>query len=80
MTLQADIALNVLRAAVQSQFGIRLRVDPISPVVQAASRAKQILYRFKQENSDFANLIIKFDNLDPEHYLWIYPSSSEGSS
>jgi hypothetical protein len=74
MTLQADIAIQTLTAAAQSTLGIRVRIDAVSPnVIQPTSRAKQLLYQHKTDNSDFKHLIIKFDPIDPEHYLWIYP-------
>lgn len=75
MSLQQSIAIQTLLVAAQSPMGIRVRIDPVSPnVIQPTSRAKQILYQNKKDNSGFNHLIIKFDPLDPEHYLWIYPS------
>lgn len=74
MSLQGDIAIQILKAASQATLGIRVRIDPVSVVIQPASRAKQILYLAKKINSDFSNLIVKYDPIDPEHYLWIYPS------
>ena len=75
MSLQGDIATQVLTSAAQATLGVRVRIDPVSPgVVQPASRAKQILYLAKKINSDFTHLVIKFDPIDPEHYLWIYPA------
>jgi hypothetical protein len=74
LSLQADIAIQALTAAAQSADGIRLRIDPVSPgILQPTSRAKQILYQHKKDNSEFTQLVIKFDPVDPEHYLWIYP-------
>lgn len=74
-SLQEQIAIQTLQAAAASANGVRVRIDSVTPnIVQPASRAKMILYRHKKDNSDFSHLIIKFDPLDPEHYLWIYPA------
>jgi hypothetical protein len=77
MSLQEDIARNILRAAIDSELGIRVRIEPTSNTPSPTARAKQILYRYKQENSEYANLQIRFDSEDPDNFLMIIKTENE---
>lgn len=71
MSLQADIARNILDIALRSHVGIRVQIESNPISVGATLRAKQILYRFKQENSEFKILQIRLDPVDPDNFIWI---------
>ena len=71
MTLQADIARNILAEALRSEIGICILIEPTDPTIGATLRAKQILYRYKQENADYQILQIRLDPTNPDHRLWI---------
>lgn len=71
MTLLADNARRILHRALQAQVGIRVHVAPTGEMMAPTWRAKQTLYRFKQEDVDFKNLQIEFDGRDPDNYLVI---------
>jgi hypothetical protein len=71
MTLLADSARNILREAIVSELGIVVRVQPTSDMIAPALRAKQVLYRFRQEDSDFATLQIVLSPTDPDREIWI---------
>jgi len=71
MTLQADNARRILRRAFDSNTGIIVDVEPTGEMMAPTWRAKQILYRFKQEDADFKRLQIEFDPDTPDTALWI---------
>lgn len=71
MTLAADNARAILRAALESEIGIIVDVEAASEMVQPTMRAKQILYRFKQEDYEFRDLTIRFDPDEPDKALRI---------
>jgi hypothetical protein len=73
MTLQADLAIAILRAAAASEKGWEVLVhNPPNPIPGKALRAKQILYRHKVENpNEFGNLVIRVAPHDPDNRLWI---------
>jgi hypothetical protein len=78
MSLQSDIAIQILRAASQTPLGVRVKITAISPdVIMPPLRAKGLLYAAKKINSEFANLTVRFDPIDPENYLWIHPMKPE---
>jgi hypothetical protein len=76
MTLAADNARNILRAALAADIGIIVDIEADPTMIQPASRAKQILYRFKQEDHDFKDLTIRFDKDSPDKALRIIKISS----
>lgn len=70
-SLLAQGARNILRAAIESETGIIVKIASPVPVIAMALRAKQTLYRFKQENSDFAQIQIILSPDDPDNELWL---------
>lgn len=79
MTLAADNARSILRAALDADLGVGIIVDveAMGEMIQPATRAKQILYRFKQEDHDFRDLAIKFDKYEPDKALRVYRISAD---
>lgn len=73
-SLLAQNARLVLNAALASDYGIEVEVVPIGDIPSPTLRAKQVLYRFKRENTDFACLRI-FQAPDDDSALWITKQS-----
>lgn len=71
MTLLRDSVLNILNEAISRETGIVVRVESPGGMVTPVLRAKQVLYRFKSENTDFKNLQIRISPDDPDHELWL---------
>jgi len=71
MTLLADNARIILRQAFESEIGIIVDVEAHSEMATPTWRAKQVLYRFKQEDYDYKHLQIEFDPDEPDKALWI---------
>lgn len=71
MTLLADNARIILREALASPDGIEVSIQASQEMIAPASRAKQVLYRFKQEDYEFRNLQIEFGPDEPDKTLWI---------
>jgi hypothetical protein len=76
MTLAADNARQILRAALAADIGIIVDVEASDVMIQPTSRAKQILYRFKQEDYEFKDLTIRFDKDEPDKALRIVKISA----
>lgn len=70
-TLLAQTARAILSAALASPFGTVVHIQPTSDLASPALRAKQVLYRFKKENADFAQIQIKFAPDSPNTRLWL---------
>ena len=71
-TLLAQGARAVLRTAAQADVGVIVEVlDPSGTVIAPALRAKQVLYRFKSEDSDFASIQIILSPDNPDGELWL---------
>lgn len=69
-TLLRRSTVAILNEALKTDYGIAVSVH--APNMTTPSlRAKQVLYRFKNENSDFANLQIRLSPDDPDNELWI---------
>lgn len=71
MTLIADNARQILLEALSSDFGIVIEIEPLEAIIAPALRAKQVLYRFKQEDIDFSNIQIRLSPDDPDRELWL---------
>lgn len=71
MTLLASTAHAILNEALASDYGITVECQSIGDLPTPSLRAKQILYRFMSDNSDFANFQIRFSPDDPDNELWI---------
>jgi hypothetical protein len=71
MSLTADNARAILIAALNSEHGIVVSVECPLPMVAKTLRAKQILYRFAKEDSDFRTLKIRLSPTDPDNQIWI---------
>lgn len=71
MTLLADAARRILAEAACVSIGIVVHVETIGDVLTPVLRAKQVLYRFKSEDSDFANIHIRISPDDPDTHLWL---------
>lgn len=71
MTLLRDSVLNILNEAISRETGIVVRVESPGGMTTPVLRAKQVLYRFKSENTDFKNLQIRISPDDPDHELWL---------
>ena len=72
MTLLATICYDVLRAATSSPHGITVIVrDPTNSIITPVLRAKQDLYRFKKDSTDWTHLKIFLSPDDPDNRLWI---------
>ena len=74
-TLLAQSARYILNEALMSEFGITVELQSIGDLPALPNRAKQILYRFKAENTDFANLQIKFSPTGSQSEVWIIKQS-----
>lgn len=70
-TLLASVANNILLQTLMTEVGIEVKVISPVPLTNPALRAKQVLYRFKKENPDFANIQIKFAPESPSDTLWL---------
>lgn len=71
MTLLEQTALTILRAATSANVGIEIKITAPDGMNSPALRAKQILYRFKNENPEFKNLQIRLAPTDPNNRLWL---------
>lgn len=79
-TLLAETARAILSEALNSPFGlvIEIQTPPSNPPTVAPTlRAKQILYRFKNENSDFSGIQIRLSPDDPDRELWLIKPQNE---
>lgn len=76
MTLLANNARIILREALDSPCGIQIDIEASQEMIAPAARAKQVLYRFSQEDVEFANLQIVFGPDDPDRTLWIIKKES----
>lgn len=77
LSLQAE---KILTECLSSEFGIQVLVHENGHgTVTPALRARQILYRFRQElpNPEFKTIMIKLCPKDPDHRLWIIKRSPE---
>lgn len=70
-TLHAQNARQILLQALSAEYGVRVHVQSTDAMITPALRARQILYRFKKEDSDFDELSIRLDPDDPNNRLWI---------
>lgn len=70
-TLLAQNARQILLQALATEFGLLIRVQCADAMVTPALRARQVLYRFKKEDSDFDELHFRLDPDDPDNCLWI---------
>lgn len=70
-TLLARSAHAALRAALDSDMGIEVRVVTNAPMINQAQRGRQVLYRYKKLDAAFADLHIRVSPDDPDHCLWI---------
>jgi hypothetical protein len=63
----------ILRQCLESDVGIEILVetDPSRDVVTPTLRAKQVLYRFKSQNPDYAGIQVRLSPDDPDHKLWL---------
>jgi hypothetical protein len=82
VSLTRDVAASIFEQAVRSPYGLVLKTyvdSSVAAVISPAQRAKQILYRFRQELPDpaYARLQIKFDPRDPVSGLWIINTEGE---
>jgi hypothetical protein len=75
MSILSNQAENVLRTALESPYGIQILIyeDPPGQVVTPTLRARQILYRFRQEigDKDMDQIQIRLCPTDPDHRLWL---------
>jgi ClpP class serine protease len=71
MTLLRDSVIHILREAISRETGMVIRVESPGGMVTPVLRAKQVLYRFKSENTDFKNLQIRISPDNPDHELWL---------
>jgi len=75
MTILQNQATSVLRQALESPLGIQVKInqDEGKSVVTPSLRARQILYRFRQELGDIElnQIQIKLCPTDPDHRLWL---------
>lgn len=71
MTLLRDSVIHILREAVSRETGIVVRVESPGGMSTPVLRAKQVLYRFKSENTDFKDLQIRVSPDDPDRELWL---------
>jgi len=69
-SLLAQNARQILALALDSDFGIRVKLEMFGDLPNIALRAKQVLYRFKKENNDYDILGIAFDPDEPD-YIWV---------
>lgn len=78
MTLAADNARAILQAALDADLGVGIivDVDAMGEMIQPTTRAKQILYRFKQEDHDFRDLVIEYDKYEPDRALRVFKQSA----
>jgi hypothetical protein len=77
-TLLAAGAFQILSQAAQAETGIIVEITTPVPMIAPALRAKQVLLRFKQENSDFANIQIRMSPDDPDGELWLINNNRRG--
>lgn len=71
-TLHAQNARQILLTAMSAEYGVQILVHaPEGDVVTASIRARQTLYRFKNEDADFKSLHIRLHPDDPTNRLWI---------
>ena len=77
-TLLRQNARQILLAAIMTELGIVVEVGSPTPIIQPTNRAKQVLYRFKNEDSDFAPIQIKFSPDDPDRELWLIVNRKVG--
>ncbi len=70
-TLLAAGAFQILSQAAQAETGVIVEITSPVPMIAPALRAKQVLYRFKGENSDFANIQILLSPDNPDGELWL---------
>jgi hypothetical protein len=75
MSLLASNATHWLDEALNHEYGIIVRVHAdgaMKAVVGPSTRAKQQLYRFRQElGSDYKNIQIRLSPRDPANELWL---------
>ena len=70
-TLLRQGARQILLAALAAEVGIVVEIESPTPIIAPVMRAKQVLYRFKSEDADFASLQIRVSPDDPDRELWI---------
>lgn len=75
-TLLAQTARVILAEALGAEVGIVVEVAAPG-MVAPALRAKQTLYRFKNENSDFRNIQIRLSPENPDTELWLINSRED---
>ena len=69
-SLLAQTARVILAEALTSEVGIVVEVQAPG-MVAPALRAKQVLYRYKSENSDYRNIQIRLSPDNPDSELWL---------
>lgn len=75
-TLLAQTARVILAEALGAEVGTIVEV--FAPgMVAPALRAKQTLYRFKNENADFRNIQIRLSPENPDTELWLLNNREE---
>lgn len=78
-SLLAQNARNILTTALSSEHGIEVEVAAMGDIPTPTLRAKQVLYRFKKENSLFDCLRIFQSPMD-DKLLWITKQDLDTSS
>ena len=71
-TLQETSANAILREAASHEIGIAVEIIADPSMIQPTLRAISILNRFKRENSDFADLLIRPSPENPDKEIWIF--------
>ena len=73
MTILSSLADSILRAALAEELFLVVRVHSGPDVVTPALRARQILYRFRNEFPDpaFRELQIRLSPQNPDTELWV---------
>ena len=64
-------AYGLLQECLDQPHGLTVEVEALGPMPAPALRAKQILYRFKAENADFADIQILLSPDNPNNELWL---------
>ena len=71
-TLQETSANAILREAASHEIGIAVEIIADPSMIQPTLRAISILNRFKRENPDFADLLIRPSPENPDKEIWIF--------
>lgn len=70
-----------LDACVNSEHGVIIRIETnrANEINTPALRAKQVIYRFRQEfgNPEYTNIQVRLSPTDPDNELWLIKTSSD---